>query len=337
MVDLIQGESSCAQAIIQVYIHYIYIYSYVYIYIVYHSTQYDREQVCRLRHYATSVCDHSMLTYRMLLSQQLGVRGVVRAAAYAPQRIRLMPPQRPASSLVCRMQYLSSTSCVRDTHTSMSSPIADSVHARESTTGQQNTRSMAAEPTTAQSVGEPYDPWKVLGLAPGVSAQVIRSRYHELMRSVHPHLCEDKVGDVDKMNAINKAYELITSSPTLDKRYRNLVSDTQYVYYRFLPDWVARNVDEMPRYWSWLRWRVPGGFQVFLLLCACYALGRFYAAMPMLTTVFLISVCVDILLHTMTAPATLSMLFLYSVLCYRSYDMAWLTSPKTFLRRELGY
>lgn len=182
-----------------------------------------------------------------------------------------------------------------------------------------------------------YNPWEVLGLKPGASSQTIRLRYHELMKQVHPDMAGDGVGDIARFNQVNKAYELITKSPTLDKRYRNLVSDTQYFYYRFLPEWMARNVDEMPRYWSWTKWRTPGAFQVFLLCFAFYALGRFFTAFPKLTTVFVVSVAVDVLLHTMIAPATLSMLFLYSIMAYRSYDMAWLTSPKGFLRRELGY
>ncbi|KPI86000.1 hypothetical protein ABL78_4933 [Leptomonas seymouri] len=182
-----------------------------------------------------------------------------------------------------------------------------------------------------------YNPWEVLGLKPGASTQTIRLRYHELMKEVHPDMATDGVGDIPRLNQINKAYELITKSPTLDRRYRNLVSDTQYFYYKFLPEWMARNVDEMPRYWSWVKWRTPGGFHVFLLLVGFYVLGRFFAAFPRLTTMFLVTVALDILLHTMLAPASLSMLFLYSILAYRSYDMAWLTSPKGFLRRELGY
>lgn len=182
-----------------------------------------------------------------------------------------------------------------------------------------------------------YNPWEVLGLKPGASTQTIRLRYHELMKEVHPDMATDGVGDIPRLNQINKAYELITKSPTLDRRYRNLVSDTQFFYYKFLPEWMARNVDEMPRYWSWVKWRTPGGFHVFLLLVSFYVLGRFYAAFPMLTSVFLVTVVLDILLHTMLAPASLCMLFLYSIMAYRSYDMAWLTSPKGFLRRELGY
>nr|CCM14289.1 hypothetical protein, conserved [Leishmania guyanensis] len=182
-----------------------------------------------------------------------------------------------------------------------------------------------------------YNPWEVLGLKPGASTQTIRLRYHELMKQVHPDMAVDGAGDIPRLNQINKAYELITKSPTLDRRYRNLVSDTQYFYYKFLPEWMARNVDEMPRYWSWVKWRTPSGFHIFLLLCGFYVLGRFYAAFPLLTSVFFISVALDVLLHTMLAPAALCMLFLYSIMAYRSYDMAWLTSPKGFLRRELGY
>ncbi|KAF8290121.1 putative chaperone protein DnaJ [Trypanosoma cruzi] len=191
------------------------------------------------------------------------------------------------------------------------------------------------EPAAAATAG--YNPWEVLGVKPGVPSQTLRLRYHELMREVHPELDPKGVGNIPRLNQINKAYEIITKSPTLDRRYRNLVSDTQYFYYKFLPEWMARNVDEMPRYWSWVKWRTPGAFQVFLWCCGCYMIGRFYAAFPLLTTVFLMSVAFDILFHTMTAPATCSMLFLYAIMTSQSHDMAWLTSPKSFLRRELGY
>lgn len=194
-----------------------------------------------------------------------------------------------------------------------------------------------AHEQTASVEAAGYNPWDVLGLKAGATNQTIRLRYHELMKEVHPDLAADGVGDIPRLNQINKAYELITKSPTLDKRYRNLVSDTQYFYYRFLPEWMARNVDEMPRYWSWVKWRTPTGFQVFLLCCAFYVFGRFLKEFPRLTLLFVGSMLADILLHTMLAPAVLSMLFLYSIMAYRSYDMAWLTSPKGFLRRELGY
>ncbi|KPA76135.1 putative mitochondrial chaperone protein DNAj [Leptomonas pyrrhocoris] len=222
----------------------------------------------------------------------------------------------------------------RDAH----KPLEEDVHRAERR--RQHGHAGTAEEADREAVSTHvagYNPWEVLGLKPGASTQTIRVRYHELMKEVHPDMATDGVGDIPRLNQINKAYELITKSPTLDRRYRNLVSDTQYFYYKFLPEWMARNVDEMPRYWSWVKWRTPGGFHVFLLLVAFYVLGRFYAAFPMLTTVFLLTVVLDILLHTMLAPASLCMLFLYSILAYRSYDMAWLTSPKGFLRRELGY
>ncbi|KAG8346962.1 DnaJ domain [Trypanosoma vivax] len=206
------------------------------------------------------------------------------------------------------------------------------------TTAKRVSEREATSPSLSSATSaEGYNPWLVLGLKPGVSTQTLRMRYHELMKEVHPDLEPNGVGDIPRMNQINKAYEIITKSPTLDHRYRNLISDTQYFYYRFLPEWMARNVDEMPRYWSWIRWRLPSGFQLLILCCSCYMVGRFYRAFPILTSVFLLSVSIDVLFHTMIAPATCSMLFLYSILSSQSYNMAWLTSPRSFLSRELGY
>lgn len=213
----------------------------------------------------------------------------------------------------------------------------DNANSNRDQTSARRRRADGSDVNDGPTAAAGYNPWEVLGVKPGASNQTIRLRYHELMRQVHPDLDPNGVGDIPRLNQINKAYEIITQSPTLDRRYRNLVSDTQYFYYRFLPEWMARNVDEMPRYWSWVKWRTPGAFQVFLWCCGCYMIGRFYVAFPMLTSVFLASLVVDILFHTMTAPATCSMLFLYAIMSAQSFDMAWLTSPKTFLRRELGY
>lgn len=182
-----------------------------------------------------------------------------------------------------------------------------------------------------------YNPWEVLGLKPGVTSHDIRLRYHDLLKTCHPDMAPTGEGDIGKLNQINKAYEIITKSPTLDKRYRNLVSDTQYFYYKILPEWMAKNVDEMPRYWSWVKWRTPGPFIVFLWLCAAYVIGRFYAAFPFFTTMALSAIVIDILFHSMIAPPIFSMLFMNAMLTSQNYDMAWLTSPKGFLRRELGY
>ena len=88
-----------------------------------------------------------------------------------------------------------------------------------------------------------YDPWGVLGLKPGASPNDIRLRYHDLLREVHPDYVKEGNGDINRLNDVNKAYEIITKSPSIDKRYRHMVSDTQHLYYKFLPEWMARNID----------------------------------------------------------------------------------------------
>lgn len=195
----------------------------------------------------------------------------------------------------------------------------------------------AEDHQSQQRAAAGYNPWEVLGLKPGVTPHDIRLRYHDLLKSCHPDMAPEGQSDLGKLNQINKAYEIITKSPTLDKRYRNLVTDTQYFYYKFLPEWMAKNVDEMPRYWSWMKWRSPGPVVVIIWLTGAYTVGRMYYAYPFFTIVAVLSIGVDILLHTMIAPATFSMLFMNALLTSQTYNMAWLTSPKGFLRRELGY
>jgi len=194
--------------------------------------------------------------------------------------------------------------------------------------------SASSDNTSSPSAG--YNPWEVLGLKPGATAHDIRLRYHELLKTCHPDI-DPKGGNIGVLNQINKAYELISQSPTLDKRYRGLVTDTQYFYYKFLPEWMAKNVDEMPRYWSWVKWRTPSVFVVFLWLFGAWIVGRFYAAFPFFTSVACVSILVDVLLHTMIAPAVFSMLFMNAIMTSQSYSLSWLTSPKSFLSRELGY
>lgn len=192
----------------------------------------------------------------------------------------------------------------------------------------------AAADHSAPSSG--YNPWEVLGLKPGATQHDIRMRYHEMIKTCHPDL-DPNGGNIGMLNQINKAYELISKSPTLDKRYRGLVSDTQYFYYKFLPEWMAKNVDEMPRYWSWVKWRTPSVFVIFLWLAGAWVVGRFYAAFPFFTSCAMVSIVIDVLFHTMIAPAVFSMLFMNAVMTSQSYSLSWLTSPKSFLKRELGY
>ena len=183
-----------------------------------------------------------------------------------------------------------------------------------------------------------YNPWEVLGLKPGASAHDIRLRYHELLQECHPEYVKGgKEADIIKLNQINKAYEIITKSPTLDKRYRNLVSDTQRMYYKLLPEWIAKNVDEQPRYISWIRWRVPSPLQIVFLMIGLYATGRFYKEFPVFTIVFFSCVTFDYLFHTMSAPFALSMLFLSAVVSNQTYTMSWLVSPRSMLQGGLGY
>ena len=184
-----------------------------------------------------------------------------------------------------------------------------------------------------------YDPWAVLGLKPGASPHDLRVRYHELLELYHPDYV--KAGaepDVQKWADVDRAYQLTTKAPTLDRRYRNLISDTQAVYYRFLPEWMAKNLDEMPRWWSWIRWRVPKATFVMLVLFALYFTGRIWANHPRMGKLLLMALVSDVLFHTSIFP------IMFTVLCATllfagndTMDMAWLTSPKEFLRRPLQY
>ena len=183
-----------------------------------------------------------------------------------------------------------------------------------------------------------YNPWEVLGLQPHCSAHAVRLRYHELLQECHPDYCKaGGEGDITRLNEVNKAYEIITKSPTLDRRYRNLVNDKQRLYYKFLPEWMAKNVDDMPRYVSYARWKYAPSAQMVILASACFMLGKLYMTFPFFTLLFFAAVMVDVLFHTMFAPSAGAILAIMAVINRQSYSMSWLQSPKNFLQRNLGY
>jgi hypothetical protein len=182
-----------------------------------------------------------------------------------------------------------------------------------------------------------YDPWAILGLKPGASTNDIRLRYHDLMRLHHPTLSKTG-GDPIKLAQINKAYDLVTKSPSLDRRFRNLVSDSQFNYYKVLPEWMARNVDEMPRYWSWYKWQIKSSYMTIILLSTlCFICGKFFREYPVLTTVMFIAFALDILLHTTMAPGVMVVLMMKAFATPASYDLSWLQSMKHNLQRDLSY
>lgn len=182
-----------------------------------------------------------------------------------------------------------------------------------------------------------YDPWAILSLKPGASTNEVRMRYHDLVKECHPEYATNGTGDLHRFNEIDKAYQLITRAPALDKRYRNLITESQYVYYKLLPQWMAKNVDEMPRYWSWLRWKFSSRQFFAGVALFCFLTARFGSEHPKMTTLVFVTFLVDCLIHTMAAPVVFILLFYKAIVANPSYDLAWFHSPKGMLRRSLGY
>lgn len=182
-----------------------------------------------------------------------------------------------------------------------------------------------------------YDAWSVLGLRPGTAPHELRDRYHVLMQQYHPEMASDGTGDMDRMEEIDKAYCLIAQAPTNDARYRNLVTDTQFMYYKFLPRWMSKNIDDMPRYWSWARWRFD--FSYFLAGCGLLSLilGKVSLSHPRWVTGAAVAFCIDVVLHTAFFPMVMVGLFFRILGERQPYSLAWFQSPKMFLRRSLEY
>eukprot|EP00759_Apiculatamorpha_spiralis_P049809 PhF_6_TR44476/c0_g1_i1/m.68477 len=199
--------------------------------------------------------------------------------------------------------------------------------------------SSAASSTSSSTIGSgpKYDPYFVLGIRSGAPAHELRDRYHTLMQQYHPEMASDGIGDIEKMQEIDKAYILVTQAPTQDKRYRNLISDTQRMYYNVLPEWIAKNLDDMPRYWAWARWRL--NFTYFALACSlvCLVMGKMYKSHPNWIHTAVFCFIVDCMFHTMFFPMIMFGIFFRAFGDTQQYSMAWLNSPKNFLRRQLDY
>lgn len=183
-----------------------------------------------------------------------------------------------------------------------------------------------------------YDPWSILGLKPGASGHDLRVRYHELLEQFHPDYVKDGgSGDVQKWAEVDRAYQLVTKAPSHDKRFRNLISDSQLFYYKYLPLWMSRNIDEMPRWWSWARWKLPTFWFVLASLGIIYMIGKIYAYYPRMGIAAMTSFMCDILFHTGSFPLMCGVMMTTLLFSGGNPDMAWLTSPKGFLRRPLQY
>jgi hypothetical protein len=181
-----------------------------------------------------------------------------------------------------------------------------------------------------------YDPWAVLGLKPGASAHDIRLRYNDLSKEFHPTIAPAGTANIDKWTEIDRAYQLVTNAPTLDSRFRSLISETQHWYYRFLPEWMARNVDDTPRWFAWLRWRLPPRIFVVYMLVASYVAGRLISIYPLAGPALVCAIMWDFLFHSSVAPFLL-LFFIFRVWSTSGTDISWLMSPKSFLQRELTY
>lgn len=184
-----------------------------------------------------------------------------------------------------------------------------------------------------------YDPWAVLGVKKGASLHDIRLQYHNLSQLYHPDMAKDPAtADIIKWNEVDRAYQIITKSSTLDKRFRKHVSGVQLTYYKYLPEWMSRNVDEMPRWWTWMKWRTDGGWALWGVCSFClYVWGCFAIWYPYVAFIVSLAIVTDVLFHTTLAPIAFTITILKWLMMRNAEDMSFMTSPKGFLRRSLTY
>ncbi len=219
-------------------------------------------------------------------------------------------------------------------------PIPQTAKATNANAETTSTRILIEDPVADDAPQTPadYDPWKVLGLNPGAPAYEIRLRYHDLMKECHPSLAPEAKVDLNRVAEVDRAFALVMAMPTLDTQFVNVVSKKQRVYYQYLPEWMARNVDDTPRWYGWLRYRVPSGVLIFLVCALSYMVGRIVTLYPVVGPVFVVALLSDYLLATSAVPAvTVIMLFKMMIAASSVRDMAWLFSPKGFLQGRLEY
>ena len=182
-----------------------------------------------------------------------------------------------------------------------------------------------------------YDPWAVLGVPKGAPKNVLRDRYHALMQQYHPYFVKEGKGDLKKVKDIDDAYVWVTKAPSMDKRYKNLIADSSRLYYLFLPKWMAKNLEEMPRYYSWFRWKYPIGIFYAMVFGLLYFFGRLWPSHSHFVKAIVVVFAMDCLLHTSLAPIMFVALFFRLIGEQKHHSLAWLQSPKGFFRRELNY
>ena len=62
------------------------------------------------------------------------------------------------------------------------------------------------------------DPYKVLGVARGASAEEIKKAYHQKAKQYHPDLHPDDPAAAEKMNEINEAYDLLQNPAAYERK-----------------------------------------------------------------------------------------------------------------------
>jgi hypothetical protein len=86
-----------------------------------------------------------------------------------------------------------------------------------------------------------------------------------------------------------------------------------------------------------MRWKLPTFWFVASALGVTYILGKVYAYYPNMGVAGMVCFIFDIIFHTSAFPVMVMVMFIMLLFSGGNVDMAWLTSPKGFLRRPLQY
>ena len=86
-----------------------------------------------------------------------------------------------------------------------------------------------------------------------------------------------------------------------------------------------------------MRWKLPTFWFVASGFGVMYIMGKVYAYYPNMGVAGTVCFFMDILFHTSTFPVMIGVMFVMLLFSSGNVYMAWLTSPKGFLRRPLQY
>ena len=124
------------------------------------------------------------------------------------------------------------------------------------------------------------DPWKVLGIKQGASAEEVKKAYRDLVKKYHPDRFQDPAAKEmanEKLTEINQAYDTISNGsarPEGSATGGNYTGSGSQEFYQVRLHLSSRNVDEAERI---LDQMTENNAEWYFLRGVCYSMRGWYA------------------------------------------------------------